>query len=458
MALTGFRQNTRAALRMPFLKKLFWTYFLLLIFEGALRKWVLPQLSAPLLIIRDPIGLLIIWEAYRTHKWPKQWSAAVALLTVGILTLGFMQLVAGESSWIAAAFGLRSYLLPFPVAFIMGENLDEEDLRKFVNCTLWLMLPLTALEVAQYIAPATSWLNKGAYSGSAQLDYAAGHVRASATFSYVMGPMCYLPLAAAFIFTGLGKPGYVSKLLLWAAAASLLLSIPVTGSRTAVFELAAVVACVGVAAFFGISEFVRSLQMILILTLIAIPVSRLPVFADSVDTLVTRFTNATASEGGSTESSIFQRVIGPYLYTLQEDTLDHPWLGEGVGYGSLAVTKVVTGEISMRAGEEEFPRVIFEFGVPGGLLFMLMRYGLAIMISVKGLKRARDGDPLAWLMVPLMFRTVVFGTLEQPTMQGFMVISIAFCLAASHEAHEQPEASGSMAVLTQPQRFRLNPR
>ena len=28
--------------KMPLLKKLFWLYFLLLIFEGALRKWVLP--------------------------------------------------------------------------------------------------------------------------------------------------------------------------------------------------------------------------------------------------------------------------------------------------------------------------------------------------------------------------------------------------------------------------------
>ena len=42
---------------MPLLKKLFWAYFLLLIFEGALRKWVMPQLSAPLLLIRDPLAL-----------------------------------------------------------------------------------------------------------------------------------------------------------------------------------------------------------------------------------------------------------------------------------------------------------------------------------------------------------------------------------------------------------------
>ncbi len=47
---------------MPLLKKLFWAYFLLLIFEGALRKWILPQFSAPLLLVRDPI-------AHAHHLW-----------------------------------------------------------------------------------------------------------------------------------------------------------------------------------------------------------------------------------------------------------------------------------------------------------------------------------------------------------------------------------------------------
>ena len=132
---------------MPLLKKLFWLYFLLLIFEGALRKWVLPQYSAPLLLVRDPVALLIIWEAYRTRKWPRQWSAVVGILAAGIVALCFIQMVAGNSPWFVALYGLRSYLLPFPVAFIMGENLDRDDLREFGLCALWLLFPLTALEV-----------------------------------------------------------------------------------------------------------------------------------------------------------------------------------------------------------------------------------------------------------------------------------------------------------------------
>src|SRR5258708_39486843 len=36
------------------LTRFIFLYFWLLIFEGSLRKWVLPGLAAPLLVIRDP--------------------------------------------------------------------------------------------------------------------------------------------------------------------------------------------------------------------------------------------------------------------------------------------------------------------------------------------------------------------------------------------------------------------
>ena len=43
------------------IRQLLWIYFWLLIFEGALRKWILPGLSNPLLLVRDPVALLALW-------------------------------------------------------------------------------------------------------------------------------------------------------------------------------------------------------------------------------------------------------------------------------------------------------------------------------------------------------------------------------------------------------------
>ena len=51
------------------LRRLIWLYFWLLMFEGALRKWV-PPLSAPLLVVRDPLVLLIYFHAVRCRRFP----------------------------------------------------------------------------------------------------------------------------------------------------------------------------------------------------------------------------------------------------------------------------------------------------------------------------------------------------------------------------------------------------
>ena len=53
------------------LKAGIWLYLLLLLFEGALRKWVLPGLADPLLVIRDPIalGLLAFAIYHKVMRW-----------------------------------------------------------------------------------------------------------------------------------------------------------------------------------------------------------------------------------------------------------------------------------------------------------------------------------------------------------------------------------------------------
>jgi hypothetical protein len=95
--------------------------------------------------------------------------------------------------------------------------------------------------------------------------------------------------------------------------------------------------------------------------------------------------------------------------------------------------------VEFLAGEYEFPRVLNEFGAPVGFVFMLFRISLGVMIVAKALSRVRDHQPLAWLLVPTMFGTLAYGILEQPTNQGFLVISVAFSLAALKLTKVSPE-------------------
>jgi len=429
--------------RMPWLTKLFWAYFLLLIFEGALRKWIVPELSAPLLLVRDPVGLLILLEAFRTNKWPRKWSLAAGFLAIGALLLCAVQIIELDNPWIAALYGLRSYLLPFPVAFVMGENLTAEDLRKFGLCTLWIMLPLTALEVAQYVSPPTSFLNKGAYEGGGQIFYVVGHTRASGTFSFVAGPTNYVPMAAAFIFYGLLSERFARKWLLWAAAGAAILSIPMIGARTVIFELAGVIACMGIAGVFGLSGLMKVFKIAAPVASLFLLVSLLPVFSKAAVSLEARFAEANKMEGGNARKAVTNRALLPVQYQLATTDYTKNPIGIGMGKGAAAISKVMTGSVTFITGEGELGRVMAELGPVPGVTFMLMRLSLALFLLAHALVEARKLEPLALLLAPLTVTALLFSVCEQPTEQGFMVMGVAFMLAALKlsQAHTLPAPS-----------------
>ena len=172
--------------KMPLLKKLFWLYFLL---------------------VRDPVALLIVLEAFRTNKWPARWSTITGVLAVMMVSLCVAQMVMMDNPWVAALYGLRSYLLPFPVAFIMGENLDREDLRKLGVFTLWILLPMTLLEAIQYRSSPDAFVNNGAYEGARQIFY----VRRSAVHQGGQSPGAAgrrfrVGLVSAHFFASHGQP------------------------------------------------------------------------------------------------------------------------------------------------------------------------------------------------------------------------------------------------------------
>jgi len=439
--------------KLPLLKKLFWLYFLLLIFEGALRKWVFPQFAGPLLLVRDPVAVWIIWEAFRTKKWPQRWSTVTAILVAFICGLTLLQVMLNDVPWWVAVYGVRSYLLPFPVAFIMGENLDPADMRKFAICTLVLLLPLVALEVAQYRADPSSPLNAGAGLEAHQTTYYGAHARASGTFSYNVGPTSYAPLAAAFIFFGLTSDRFGKRWLLWAATAALILSAPSVGSRAMIFELAEVVVCAAIAALLGASQFVRTLRIVVPIFAVYFLVSYLPVFSQASQTLNNRFNQADAAEGGSVQSSMEMRAFGPIIGAVVQTDFTKNVIGQGLGTGAAAISKVTTGHVSFLMGEYEITRVIGEFGPIGGFSFMLFLYGLALILFISAFLRAREGSPLGLLLFTVLFNSLTAGILEQPTEQGFMVIALAFTLSAVERRRVVAKSAHEVQPLPRPLRY-----
>ena len=181
-----------------FIKKLIWAYFLLLLFEGALRKWFLPGLSQGLLIIRDPIVIWIYYLCYARGIFPLnnqylqrcfQWVALSAVLS----------LVVNQAHPLTIVYGARTNLLHFPLIFIMARVLNWNDVINFGKAFLFLALPMTWVVAQQFQADYTDIVNVAAGGTGHQMLTSGDKVRASGTFSFVSGIVFYYCFTVAFI-------------------------------------------------------------------------------------------------------------------------------------------------------------------------------------------------------------------------------------------------------------------
>ena len=272
-------------------------------------------------------------------------------------------------------------------------------------------------------------MNVGAYKGAQQISYAGEHVRASGTFSFVAGPTFYNAVVAAFLFYGLMQEKFAKKWLLWAALAALILSVPVVGSRTLVADSTGVAVCAGIAAMFGVSQFIKAVKIALPLLAVYFLISLLPVFSAASQTLQSRSIDAYSNEGG-VRRAMEQRTSGSIAAAVIGTDFSRNPIGINMGRGAAAVTALATGKARFIAGEYEFLREMAELGPFPGIAFALFRFLLALSLTFSAIQCAHRKEPLALLLVTPLFATLCFGTLEQPTDQGFMVICMAFAIAA----------------------------
>jgi len=201
-ALPSFEGQHAIALR-----RLIWLYFWLLIFEGALRKWIVPSLSTPLLVVRDPLVILIYLQAMRCRRFPLNGPMlGCFLLLVGFILLALVQITTGVGGGVlVAAYGLRTNFLHLPLIFVIPQVFSYTDVLKLGKWILILAIPMTALMVLQFESSAGSWMNAATRSDVQQIEFAMGKVRPSGTFSFATGAAHFFVLATAFMVYALAQ-------------------------------------------------------------------------------------------------------------------------------------------------------------------------------------------------------------------------------------------------------------
>lgn len=405
--------------------RLFITVMLIVILEGAIRKWLASSMTLPLVLTRDVLALYAVYYALSRGHLHRHKRMSLALLgwSCCVVMWGLLQLILGESNPAIFLIGLRFWLLYIWFACAVTASMTEHDYRVAVKTVLWSLLLMGPLAILQHLSPPGAFINTEVDSeGGDVFEVAAGVVRTTGTFSFTVGYTTFVALCAPLVLLMLesrkrtGGQRLFSLLVLAAFVAGSIVS----GARSTVLFSGGMLGLYLVGSVMlapGRRKGIALLALVFIVLLLGL---FLYVFQGAVEATQERF--RAASDAEDTLGRIATIFIGePAVY--QRFT----WTGFGVGLGSNLANYVQSGDKSFFAlAETETGRTLLEGGVLG-YVFAAVKAVVAIFAVAKAsfqAVRTRTMFPvLVWLTIAFaMFSWSYVGQLSINALFGVLFV------------------------------------
>lgn len=407
-------------------RKLLWLYLWLLIFEGALRKWILPEFQQPLILVRDPITIYLVCVGLQ-RGWLRPGFAKTMMV---VSTISFvLTLTVGHQNLIVALFGWRIYFFHFPMIFVMAKVLTRDDLMKMARFILYISIPMTVLVVMQFYSPQSAWVNLGvgADTEGAGFGGALGYFRPPGTFSFTSGYvgfqaivgcllLCYITMNGTF-----NKKDKLPKWIIIVMAGCYLVSIPTSISRTHFFQSAVFMLFLFIAAMRSNRLKSKYMKFLLVGAIAVLFIMATGLVDTQLDAFNARFESANEAEGGA-EGVLGDRYAGSFLRGLFN--FDLPIFGYGIGIGTNFGARFLGGNMYSFGfnGEEEWSRVTGECGLILGWIILLVRLFFSLDIWKKAYRLLiKRMDLLPWMLSAGVLLRVVNGQWAIPTDLGMAI-------------------------------------
>ena len=414
--------------RKKIVKYIFLVYWLL-IFEGALRKWIFPQYHEVIFFARDPIVLLIYILAWRNNFFKSDGYLTVGLvLSILFLPLLLIQLVVIDMHPLTLIYGWRMYFAYLPLIFVIKEVFHQEDIFRLIRQTLYVSIPLTVLVYFQYISPPNSFIN-AAYSEGPVFIVANNIVRTTGTFSFTAGQTMFAAsLVAMLIIAWFYRKRAPLLSMPWLIVATLasITTLLLSGSRTAFFMAGLVVfsAFIGLIYTRGTSQKTTGIALLLLLIGVGALLFLGP-FRDSFDALGTRFQQAEHAEG-----SAWYRAFYP-LFAFTDRIISTSAVGHGVGYGTSGGSRIATGKVRIVLPEDEWSRVVMEAGPVFGMMYIGYRILFSLFIVRRCIRSSRANNLVPMILFGFIGFYLLAGNITQTgSVHGYNWIFVGLTLAA----------------------------
>ncbi|PZQ77397.1 MAG: hypothetical protein DI563_03865 [Variovorax paradoxus] len=409
--------------------KLFIAVLLVVVLEGALRKWVSGSLTLPLVLLRDLLAIYTVWYALRTGALNfRRLPAQLLLVWSGILILwGFVQLIINQFSPAILVIGLRFWLLYFWFGYAAAVSMTLEDYRRSLWVMLALLILMMPLVVLQQSSPPFAFINTQIDTDVRDIFVVVtGVVRPTGTFSFTLGFTTFLAMAvsAIFCYRLLSRRAGRARLMFVLAFIALLVGTILSGSRAAVLFYLGLLGVVLLGSLWfsrGVGKVYAAMGVVVT---VAVMVGAAVLFSDALVATQERFENASQTE--DLGDRIVAMLIGePETYN------QITWLGAGLGKGSNLASYFESGERSFMLAETESARILLEGGAIG-VLFILLKLAVIVVgmwAAWRAALRIRSSAPLlVWLTLAVALTT--WSTIGQLTVNAATGLLLAQALLA----------------------------
>ena len=412
------------------IKKSLLIYFWLLLFEGALRKWVLPGLATPLLVIRDPIAIYIVFKAVNSKLVPingyiiTSWCISVICIPIAVFF--------GHGNVLVAIYGARIFIFHFPLIFIIGSIFDKEDVVQLGKKVLALIIPTTILIASQFYSPQSSFVNRGVGGDEKGAGFggALGYSRPPGIFSFTSGNVLYFCVALCFIFYfWLSEENKINRVLLICYTIAFVIAFPMCISRSLFFQIVLTSLFSLIAVSRDKKIFAKILFTFIIAMALILILQNTLFFQTSVGAFSARFESANQTEGG-VRGVILDRFLGGLIGALFLNDNPIPYFGYGIGLGTNVGAMLTTGGVGFIVSEGEWGRLVGEMGFVLGIAMILVRTKLGIDLLGTSYKAIAKKNILPWILMSWTFLAILQNQLGQPTSLGFTVLLGGLVMAA----------------------------
>jgi len=221
----------------------------LVVVEGAIRKWLFPGAQDLVYFAKDAILLGVYAGFLRSRERVRYKPPPMPALRIAVVAgagLGLLEVFNPNlPNLLVGMLGFKAYFFYIPLLYVMPAAFASDvELGRFLRRYALLSVPVGLLALAQFFSPPSSILNtyaRGEVEGTYATTFGSStFVRVTGTFSYISGYSSYLFATAILILALLSATQWRFRghFKIYLALGMTFFGMLMTGSRGPVFTLA----------------------------------------------------------------------------------------------------------------------------------------------------------------------------------------------------------------------------